>query len=83
MSLNIKLKRSSVSGSTPTAAQLEDGELGVNYNANDPAIYLKNSAGSVVRIAGENAAGGYWNRSGTTLSPSTSGDGLETDGKVV
>lgn len=82
MSLNIKLKRSSVSGSTPTAAQLEDGELGVNYNANDPAIYLKDSAGSVVRIAGENAAGGYWNRSGTTLSPSTSGDVLETDGNI-
>ena len=58
MSLNIKNKRSAVQGSSPTAAQLQDGELGVNYNASDPAIYLKDSAGAVIRIAGAGSVGG-------------------------
>lgn len=58
MPLNIKNKRSAVQGSAPSSAQLEDGEIGVNYNALDPAIYLKDSAGAVVRIAGSGAIGG-------------------------
>ncbi len=58
MPLNIKNKRSAVQGSAPAPAQLEDGEIGVNYNALDPAIYLKDSAGAVVRIAGSGAIGG-------------------------
>jgi hypothetical protein len=57
MSLNIKNKRSAVAGSTPTPAQLEDGEIGVNYNSTDPALYIKDSTGTVVRIAGDGAVG--------------------------
>lgn len=80
MTLNIKLKRSAVLGSTPTASQLEDGELGINYNVDDPALYLKDSSGAVVRIAGDNASGTYWDRSGTTLNTRNSGDDVEIDG---
>ena len=58
MSLNIKHKRSAVAASAPTPAQLEDGELAVNYNDTDPALYIKDSTGAVVRIAGEGAVGG-------------------------
>lgn len=81
MSLNIKLKRSAVLGSVPTSTQLEDGEIGVNYNVDDPAIYLKDSSGAVVRIAGEDSIGTYWDRSGnTTVSPSVAGDNVEIGG---
>ena len=58
MSLNIKNKRSAVQGSSPTAAQLQDGELGVIYNTSDPAIYLKDSGGAVIRIAGTGSVSG-------------------------
>jgi hypothetical protein len=57
VSLNLKNKRSAVAGSTPTPAQLEDGEIGVNYNSTDPALYIKDSTGTVVRIAGDGAVG--------------------------
>lgn len=57
MSLNIKHKRSAVAASVPTPAQLEDGELAVNYNGTDPALYIKDSTGAVIRIAGNGAVG--------------------------
>jgi len=37
----------------PTAAQMEYGELAVNYNTADPAIFMEDSAGNIVRIAGK------------------------------
>ena len=84
MSLNLKNKRSAVAGSTPTPAQLEEGEIGVNYNSTDPALYIKDSTGTVVRIAGDGAVGGggEWTRTGTTLSPNTAGDDVFTSGDV-
>ena len=36
----------------PTAAQMEYGELAVNYNTADPAIFMEDSDGNIVRIAG-------------------------------
>jgi len=80
VSLNIKLKRSAVLGSAPTAAQLEDGEIGVNYNVGDPALYIKNSAGAVIRLAGTNAITDLWIRNGTTISPADAGDDIEIGG---
>ena len=78
MSLNLKNKRSAVAGSTPTPAQLEEGEIGVNYNSTDPALYIKDSTGTVVRIAGDGAAGtgGQWTRTGTNLYPQNIGDSV-------
>jgi hypothetical protein len=59
--MKIQLKRSNVlegSGAKePTAAQMEYGELAVNYNNADPAIFLKNNLGNIIRIAGEDAIG--------------------------
>ena len=37
----------------PTAAQMEYGELAVNYNTADPAIFMEDSDGNIVRIAGK------------------------------
>lgn len=56
--MKLQLKRSNVleSGGAkePTAAQLEFGELAINYNKDDPAIFLKDSNNNVIRISGVN-----------------------------
>lgn len=54
--MKIQLKRSNVlqSGSAkePLASQLEYGELAVNYNNTDPAIFIKDSNNNIIRISG-------------------------------
>jgi len=55
--MKIQLKRSNVlegsrAAKEPTAPQMEYGELAVNYNADDPAIFIKANDNSIVRIAG-------------------------------
>jgi len=59
--MKIQLKRSSVlvsgSAKTPSADQLEYGELAVNFSTTDPSIFMKDSNNQVVRISGENAVG--------------------------
>ena len=54
--MKIQLKRSNVleggNAKQPTAGQMEYGELAVNYNNNDPAIFIKDSNDNIVRIAG-------------------------------
>lgn len=52
--MKIQLKRSNVleSGKAkePTAAQMEYGELAVNYNATDPVIFIKDSTNQIIRL---------------------------------
>ena len=54
--MKIQLKRSNVleSGAAkqPTTAQMEYGELAVNYNSSDPAIFIKDSSNNIIRISG-------------------------------
>ena len=58
--MKLQLKRSSsTTGSAgalvpvaPTAAQTLAGELCVNFTAADPALYIENDAGDIVRIDG-------------------------------
>ena len=54
--MKIQLKRSNVldggQAKEPTAAQMEYGELAVNYSDTDPAIFLKDSADNIIRISG-------------------------------
>ena len=69
MTLNIKLKRSGAKDSAPTAGQLEDGELGLNYNKESLALYCKDTDGAIRQIAGQGSEGLYWDLSGSTLSP--------------
>jgi len=52
VSLQIILKNSSVSGKEPTASQLANGELALNYHADGPFITCKDTAGVVRRITG-------------------------------
>ena len=52
--MEIKLKRSSVLeggvAKEPTVGQLDYGELAVNYNENDPALFIKDSSNQIIRI---------------------------------
>lgn len=78
--MKIQLKHSNVldSGSAkqPTAPNMLDGEIAVNFNASDPAIFIKNSDGNIVRIAGKDnlAFTGY---EATIQAASTPPAGLE------
>jgi len=55
--MKIQLKRSNVleSGQAkePTSAQMEYGELAVNYSSTDPALFIKDSTDAIVRITGD------------------------------
>ena len=53
MSAEIIHKGSGVQGNAPLATDLELQEIAVNYNANDPALYIKDSAGAIRRVAGK------------------------------
>ena len=59
--MKIQHKRSNqLDGSSakePTSDFMEYGELAVNFNENDPAIFLKDSGDNVIRIAGAGANG--------------------------
>ena len=44
--------RSSVAGKVPTAAQLNEGQIAINFSATDPFLTIKDSAGTIRRIAG-------------------------------
>ena len=52
--MKIQLKRSNVldggKAKQPTAEQMEYGELAVNYNTDDPSIFLKDSDNNIVNI---------------------------------
>lgn len=46
----IQLYRTSTSGASPTAGNLNAGELAINYNTADMSVWALNTGGSVVRI---------------------------------
>jgi hypothetical protein len=50
MAPKIQHKRSAVAGKQPQPADLEYGEIAVNYEATDPALYVKDSANVVRKI---------------------------------
>ena len=58
--MKIQLKRSNVleasAAKAPTPAQMEYGELAVNYNSADPALFIKDSADAIIRISNMNGA---------------------------
>ena len=64
--MKIQLKRSNVleggKAKTPTAGQMEYGELAVNYNTGDPALFIKDSDNNIVRVSdlGEYVPLGSW-----------------------
>ena len=60
--MRIQLKRSSTlladgSAKPPSSAQMEYGELAVNFNNDDPAIFFKDSDSNIIRISGSGSVG--------------------------
>jgi hypothetical protein len=53
--MKLQLKRSNVLeggfAKEPTTAQMEYGELAVNYNLDDPCIFIKDSGNNIIRIS--------------------------------
>ena len=58
--MKIQLKRSNVLeggvAKAPTTAQMEYGEIAVNYNTIDPTLFIKDSANGIVRIGDDSKA---------------------------
>jgi hypothetical protein len=50
MTIKIQHKRSAVKGKAPLPTDLEYGEIAVNYEATDPALYVKDSADAIRKI---------------------------------
>ena len=73
--MRIQLKRSSAlengRAKEPSQSQLEYGEIAVNFNDVDPAIFFKDSTNAIVRVTGDGAIG-----SGNAEIEFTSGPGL-------
>ena len=71
--MKLQLKRSNVleggAAKEPTAPQVEYGELCVNYNKDDPALFIKDSDDVIIRIAGSGSVGSGETPSGDTLPP--------------
>ena len=62
----IQLYRSNTAAAAPVAGNLNAGELAINYNAADMAIYAKNGTGSVIRIMNNPAGLKYPTADGTS-----------------
>ncbi len=75
--MKIQLKKSialvNIAAKEPSAEQMEYGELAVNYNVNDPAVFLKASDNNIIRIAGANGA----------LTIQTAGEGASATGSFT
>ena len=73
--MRIQLKRSLAledgKAKEPSPSQLEYGEIAVNFNDTDPAIFFKDSDNNIIRVAGDGAVG-----SGNGDIDFTSGPGL-------
>jgi hypothetical protein len=50
MAINVLLKRSTTASKRPTAAQLDIGELSLNYDANTAGVFFEDSAGNVRKV---------------------------------
>lgn len=46
----VKLKRSAELGKTPTAEQLDYGQIAINYNAEEPFLAIKDSNDNIQKI---------------------------------
>lgn len=59
--MKIQLKRSNVLDAgiakPPSQAQMDYGEIAVNYNNSDPVLFIKDSGNNIIRLAGADSAG--------------------------
>ena len=70
----IQLYRSTTSGAAPSAGNLNPGELAININNADMALYAENASGTVIKIVNNPAGLTYPTADGTA------GQAVVTDG---
>ena len=63
MTIQIQHRRSSTASKRPTAANLLEGEIGVNFNDGTPGLFVENSAGTVVKVGPAEVGGSAPNSS--------------------
>lgn len=77
--MKIQLKRSSViesnAAKAPSAAQMDYGEIAVNYNDEDPVLFIKDSSNNIIRLAGRGAEGTFTGDYNDLANKPTIGDG--------
>lgn len=77
--MKIQLKRSNVlvdsAAKSPSSEQMDYGEIAVNYNPDDPALFLKDSDDNVIRIAGVGSPGEFSGDYNDLINQPTIGDG--------
>ena len=87
--MKIQLKRSSViendAAKAPSAAQMDYGEIAVNYNDEDPVLFIKDSSNNIIRLAGRGSEGSFTGDYNDLTNKPTIGDGTLTikDGNGV
>ena len=77
MTVRIVHKNSNQSGRNPTANQLANGELAINYNADGPFLSVRDTSGRIVRV------GGVWLDGGAPANPAHGALWVDTDDNVL
>ena len=85
--MKIQIKRSNVlengAAKEPTPAQMEFGELALNYNAVDPALFFEDSNGTIRRVAGKNSVTSDWESNGDELTTSNPNANITIPGALT
>ena len=87
--MKIQLKRSSVlennAAKVPSVGQMDYGEIAVNYNDEDPVLFIKDSNNNIIRLAGRGSEGSFTGDYNDLTNKPTIGDGTLTvkDGNGV
>ncbi len=74
MALNFLLKRTATANKRPTAAQLDVGELAMNYASDDPGIFLEDNSGAVRKIGPATVGSSAPNSSAAGQSGNSTGE---------
>ncbi len=74
MAINFLLKRSTTASKRPTAAQLDIGELSLNYDAGTAGVFFEDSAGAVRKIGPAEVSATAPNASPAGSSGNSSGE---------
>lgn len=77
MTLRIVHKNSSASGKNPTAAQLANGELSINYHSDGPFLSVKDTAGNIIRV------GGVWINNNSPPDPKKGALWVDPDNNIL
>jgi hypothetical protein len=77
MTLPIQNIRSNTANKRPVASNLLDGQIAINYNENDPGVYLKGHSGALIKVAPT-----YVSSSAPNSSPASGGSTGNSKGET-